>query len=95
MGLRENPFCNITVQWQNPWKTLIQKDNLAKNSMQLNKIMITMIVVLILTSSVSFFGQDSFSAYARHGNHKKIQHDNHVDSSHKIIKQKVRHHKIQ
>ena len=94
--MREKPpnLCNITIQWQDKWKTLIQQDNLAENSMQFNKIMITMLVVLILASSVSFFGQDSFSAYARHGNYKKIQHDNYVDSSDKIIKQKVRHHKM-
>jgi ABC-type multidrug transport system fused ATPase/permease subunit len=92
MGLGKTPF--VILQCNDQRKTLIQKDNLAKNSMQFNKIMITVLVVLILTSSVSFFGQDSFSAYARHGNYKKIQHDNHVDSSHKIIKQKVRHHKI-
>ena len=62
--------------------------------MQSNKILVTsLLVILILTSTMSFFGQDSFSAYARNGYLKKTHPDHHTDSSSKIIKHKIKYHK--
>ena len=58
-----------------------------QNYMKLNRVLIaSLLVVLMLTSAMSFFGQDSFSAYARHGNFKTTQHDHKSDLPHNTIK---------
>jgi len=48
----------------------------------------------MLSSTMSFFGHDSFSAYARHANFKKIHHDNLIDISKNIFNDKIKLGKI-
>ena len=55
-------------------------------------VIVILLVALVLTSSMSYFGQDSFMAYARSSHFKKIHHDIQSDISKKIIKPKMQYH---
>ena len=62
-----------------------------KKYMKINRVLIvSLLLVLILSSTMSFFGHDSFSAYARHAYSKKIYHDNQLDIFKNIFNNKIK-----
>ena len=65
---------------------------LLNNDMKFNRIVLaTLLALLVLTSIMSFFGEDSFSAYARSHGFVKKHHDKQSDSSKEILKHKTTH----
>ena len=66
-----------------------------KNHMGFNRVLIvSLLLVLMLSSTMSFFGHDSFSAYARHADFRKIHHENQLDILKNIFNNKIKFDKI-